>query len=369
MKFICTQANIAKGLAQVVPVAGRNVQLPILSHVLCEAKEGVLHLTATDLENGIHTTVAGKVEREGSTTIPARKVFEYIQQVPGSHPLTLERTDTRLTITTEGFKAQFPVNESDEFPLLPTTKESAGVTLPASQVCTALQGTAFAAAREETRPEIHSVYMVVTAREVRVAATDSFRLAEAIIPLEAGESEHEFSVLLPLSTAQEIVRLFSEEKEITLYPHENQLIVNGADTELTSRLGVGQYPDYQQIIPTQFKVDGVVDTDALRRALKTVSIFLPRDSRRVHMLVNPGQETLILKVEGSEAGAGEVTVPFEGEGEGLDILFNAQYLLEGIQRIATPKCHVQCAGTSEPALFRPTDTVQRFVYVVMPIQV
>src|SRR5690242_6124840 len=104
MKFICTQDNLSQGLARVVPVAGRNQQLPILQHALLELKDGVLHATCTDLEVGIHAIIPGKVDIEGSCTVLARKFLEFIQQLPKTNPLTIELQNTTLVVETTGYK-------------------------------------------------------------------------------------------------------------------------------------------------------------------------------------------------------------------------------------------------------------------------
>src|SRR5436190_21960611 len=90
MKFICTQENILKGLSHVAPVAGKNTQLPILKYVLLQVKNHVLHLTATDLEIGIHAIIGGKMVMEGSCVVPARPLMDYIQQLPRANSVTLE---------------------------------------------------------------------------------------------------------------------------------------------------------------------------------------------------------------------------------------------------------------------------------------
>lgn len=366
MKFICTPENLARGLSQVAPLAGRNAQLPVLRHVLCQTKDGVLHLTCTDLEIGIHTTVLGKVEAEGNFTVPARTLFEYVQQLPTTHPVVLDRQESILSITTEGFRGSFPTAEADEFPLLPSAPTSTTITLPASLFCEGLVTTLFAAAKEETRPEIHSVFVQAVGEELRLAATDSFRLAEEVIPLPQATTD--FSFLLPLTTAHEVIRLFSEEESLTMRPHENYITFQSGGLELSSRLMEGSYPDYRQIIPDTHTLTGEVERTALLRALKTLAVFLPRDTRRVTLTAQPDAHRLLFKVAGSETGAGEVEVPFKGEGQPLEILFNIQYLLEGVQRLPTEMIQWQLVSTSDPALLMPVGGSRTYRYLVMPIQ-
>lgn len=365
MRFICTQENLLEGLSSVAPIAGRNKQLPVLNHLLCQIKDGVLHLTATDLEIGIRTTVAGKMEEEGSCTVPARKLLDYVQQLPATNPLQLQRNENRLSLSTEGFQAHFPVAQADEFPLLPVAETTQKLTLNAELLCQGLQSTAFAAARDATRPEIHSVFVIGEGTTLRLAATDSFRLVEEIITLD--EPVERFSFLLPLTTTHEVIRLFSSRLTLVVIPHTNYITFQEGGAELSSRLMEGTYPEYQQIIPTRFAVEGTIEREALVRALKTLLVFLPRDSRRVTMQFLPSDEVIRLRV-GGEAGEGEVTVPFSGEGEGLEVLFNIQYVLEGIQRLPSSQCRMQVGGVSEPVVFRPVGGERQYLYVVMPIQ-
>lgn len=373
MKFICTQENINQGLARATPLAGRNAQLPILENALLGARDGVLHVTCTDLEVGIHTTIPGKIEQEGSCTVPARRLFEYVQQLPTTNPLTLELVGTRLHVTTTGFEAQFPTTPDDDFPLLPTPPSSTGTSIKGPEFCQALTQTIFAAARDETRPEIHSVYLAGGEKRITIAATDSFRLAERVIPWEEA-AEQALNLLLPLSTAQEVVRLFSDAALLHFTPHDNHLTITGGPSKLSSRLIEGKYPNYQQIIPQSSTTSGTIDRVALIRALKTLTVFLPRDSRRVELQIKPRQHTIALQVAGHDSGQGNVALEFSGEGPNTTIIFNIQYLLEGVQHMDGPTIQLQCTGSTDPVVLRPhhADATpadhDAYTYVVMPIQ-
>lgn len=365
MEFTCTQENLITGLARAVPIAGRNTQLPVLTHVLLQLREGVLHVTATDLELGVHTTIPGKVATEGECAVPARNLLEYVQQLPVTHPVTLKLRDNTLHITTKGFKAQFPTASPDDFPLLPTTPKGDQVQFPAKQLCQALSRTLFTAARDDTRPEIRSVYIQVESKEVIVAATDSFRLAEERVA-HTSDSES-FTLLLPLPTAQEFVRLFSDSDEVVVAPHESHVTFTAPEIDLSSRLVDGSYPDYQQIIPQSFTTTGVVKREELQRALKTLTVFLPRDSRRVALSVAPDQGKITLTTGGGDAGEGRVELAFDGEGASLNTLFNIQYLLEGLQYIKDEQIQCRFVGSTDPAVMR-AEGDDSYTYVVMPIQ-
>lgn len=365
MEFICTQENLAQGLSQVVPVTGRNTQLPILQNILLEVREGVLHVTGTDLEVGVHAIVGGKAEGQGSCVVPARQLFEYVQQLPGDHPVEVRHTARSLAVTTPGFRASFRVAEVDDFPLLPTVQGKGGVSLNARLLCQGVGDVLFAAAREESRPEIHSVFMAGEAGSLRLAATDSFRLAERVIPIEVGQEK--FSLLLPFPAAQEVVRLFATQETVHLVPQDTLIQLRGEGVELSSRLLDATYPDYRQIIPQTATTHLMVEREVLVRALKTLLVFLPRDSRRVKLAATPKKRTLHLQVAGGEAGEGEVTLPIAGEGETQELLLNIQYMLEGAQHLMGRECQLAFSGAEAPVVFRPK-TEEGYVYVVMPIQ-
>jgi DNA polymerase-3 subunit beta len=365
MKFICTQENLLGGLTSVSPLAGRNSQLPALQHTLIEVRDGALNLTCTDLEVGARVVVGGKAEGDGGCTVVARQLLEYVQQLPTTNPITLENKQGRLRLTTKGFSAQFPVGEVDDFPLLPTSPQKKTTSLDGSLLSGALARIIFAAARDEARPEIHSVFMSGGDGGVRLAGTDSFRLAEYILPVQ---NPGNFSFLLPVSTAQEVSRLFAQDEHVDLLQEENYVVFRNEGLYVSSRLVDGTYPDYQQIIPTTFVAEGIVRREDFLRALKILNVFLPRDSRRVALAVNPTKGFLKFRVEGSESGQGEVTVDFDGQGKQLDILFNVNYLIDGAAHTGGDELLLKFGGKSDPVVLSPQGDQARYLYIVMPIQ-
>lgn len=366
MKFVCTQKNLVTGLIAVSPLASRNPQLPVLQYVLLEVVESMLHCSCTDLEIGARVVVAGKAEKAGSCTIPARRLLDYVQQLPDSSPLTLTLQGQQLLIATEGYSARFPAAAADDFPLLPARPGTAPVVLEGRSLGVALTHTLFAAARDESRPELRGILVRGGEDEVRVAATDSFRLAEYVLPA-AGVSE--FQVLLPLSAAQEIVRLFNEAETLSFFMGDNHMTVQVGEAVLSSRLIDGSFPDYRQIIPQSTSLHGVVKREEFLRALRVLNVFLPRDSRRVTVQARPEAGEIVLRVVGGESGEGEVKVAFQGTGGELEALYNITYLLEGVTHVLSEECELRCNGASDPIMVVPGGQQGRYVYLVMPIQV
>lgn len=365
MKFTCTQENLLRGISQTAPIAGRNSQLPILTHVLLQAQHNTLVLTSTDLEIGVRTVVGGKMGQGGVCAIPAKKLFEYVQQLPKTHPVTIERMGGGVTISTKGFTAQFSSSDPEEYPLLPESVGKNGVTIASSILCDAIGSTVFAASREDARPEIKSVFLSWGDGGFHVAATDSFRLAEYTCRIP---SSNEFSVLLPISSAQEVARLFSQVSDVRVTSYDNYVSFEAAHIEVTSRLIDGVYPKYEDIIPTTHSTEMRIGRDEFLRALKTLSVFLPRDSKRVSLSIKPSEGELVARVRGTHAIEGEVRCSIEGSGSDVDVLMNVQYLLEGVIHGAEQTCEVYFLGQYDPVVFRRQGKSSAYLYVVMPIQ-
>ncbi len=364
MKFTCTQENLLKGVSQTAPIAGRNSQLPILQYILLRAEHNTLTLTATDLEVGIRAVIGGKMDQDGGCVLPAKGFLEYVQQLPKTNPVTLERKGNVVHVSTKGFHAQFSSSDPDEYPLLPGGEKESVVVVSAEEICSGVSRTIFAAAREETRPEIRSVFFIWKEGKLRIVATDSFRLAEYIIQ---DDSHEDFSLLLPLSSAQELLRLFQGQKEIHITLYNNYVSFTSDGLELTSRLIDGQYPRYEDIIPTTHTTEVHVDRGQFLRALKTLSVFLPRDSRRVALSIMPDTNELVARVAGGDLGQGEVKLDIECDGESVDVLMNIQYLMDGITHSLGEACDGYFSGQYDPVVFRQTEKNSVYTYVVMPI--
>jgi DNA polymerase III subunit beta len=369
MKFICTQQNLLRGLMQTAPLAGRNMQLPVLQQVLLEVRDGVLRMACTDLEVGARVVVLGKAEREGGGTVAARLLLSFVQQLPIGQPVVLDVIEERyLAVSTEGVSARFPLSAADDFPLLPRPVKKKSLLLDGRFFCQALARVAFAAAREETRPEIHSVFIKKQGKELKIAATDSFRLAEQRVDW-SDETDVDFSLLLPIETAQEVIRLYNNTDQLRLYIQENYVAFEGEGVELTSRLVEGSYPDYEQIIPKKFTAEGLVNKDEFMRALKMAGVFLSKNSKRVSALFQVEREKLILRAEGQERGRGKIELKFKGKGKGGEVILNFQYLTEGAQHAVGDKCWFGFNGEGRPILLKPESDKLAYVYLVMPIQV
>lgn len=365
MKFIGTKEHLQKALKSVGGVAGRNPALPILRHVLIKIERGRLRLAATDLEVGVLTWVAGKVEDdEGTITIPVKQLTEYVGNLPSDH-VHLSTTKGALMITCGSSRASFQGESAENFPLIPMVKEGQRFTVKAPDFAAALDRTMYAAAPDDVRPELSGVLLQGKNSLLVFAATDSYRLAESRVrPPE--ELKKEFRVILPLRAAQEIRRALDGEESATITISEGQILLETPTTHLVSRLVDGAYPDYAQIIPEKTPITVSLLRHDLLRALRAASIFSSGEASSVLLETTP--MSLKVTATAQELGEAAAEVPADIHGGEVSVNFNHRFLLDALSALPSERVRLGLASASVPAVVRPDGDDRETLALVMPIK-
>lgn len=367
MKIICTQENLKKGLAIVLQTVKKTTALPILSNVLVSTENGRIKLSTTNLEMGTTCFIRGKIENEGKTTIPANLIYSYINNLPPAK-LLLDLNNTVLNLECESFKAQIKCLDPAEFPLIPKIEGSAICKLETEKLKKALSAVVFAAASDETRPEIAGVFLKIEEDKLRLAATDGFRLAEKTVAL-AQKPARTISFIIPHQTASELLRILlkSDEGLVEIYSKENQIKFKVNDVEFVSRLVDGQYPDYLKIIPDRFSTKIKLNSGELSNAIQQASLFSKIDSNEVEINILPKNGEIKIQAESGQAGSNKAVLRGEGEGKDEKIIFNYQYVLDGLGAIDGDFVNLLMSGDIGPAALRPEGS-NDYIYIIMPIK-
>ncbi len=365
MKLICTQENLSRGLAIVSRGIGKSPSLPVLANILLTTEKGRLKLQTTDLEIGITYFSGGKIEKEGGITIPAQLFLGYIDNLP-SAKVKLEVKDKTLHISCENFEADIKGIDAEEFPLIPKIEKKSICTVAASDLKEALSKVSFATALEEARPEIAGVYMNIS-QNLRLAATDSFRLAEKTIKLKQ-PVKGSVEVIVPSRTIQELIRIISEEaKDVDVLVSENQIAFRLDDSELVSRLVDGKYPDYKQIIPKEYTCQAILDTGDLQSSIRTASLFSKTGVFDIKIDIRPKEDEVIITSESGQVGSNVAKIKGKVEGKAEKVTFNYRYLLDGLDHMTASQVLLGVTGDATPACLKPQDE-KDYTYVVMPIK-
>lgn len=368
MKFSVLQENLKQGLTAVAHIAGKNSSLPILNNIKMEAINGNINLTSTNLEIGINSVVRGKVEQDGSFTVDAKIILDFINLLPNKK-IDIELLDNKLIINCESFSTKINGLTSDEFPLIPTIADALKISVDVNELVGGLSQVIFAVAPQDGRVELSGVFCVVRDGLLTLVATDSYRLAEKTITI-SGEVTTEMSVIVPVRTMQEVVRIISNLKGVTnvdISITENQILFSTDSVEIVSRIIEGQYPDYKQIIPTTHKTKARVSVSEYVRSIKAASIFSKSGVNDVSLDL-PADKN-ILMISATSGQVGESVSQIEAMVEGVDngVVVNYRYLIDGLNSLKTEMVDLLVVDGNTPCVFKPVG-VDNYQYIIMPIR-
>ncbi|MBI5465964.1 MAG: DNA polymerase III subunit beta [Candidatus Kerfeldbacteria bacterium] len=366
MKFVCTKENLFSSLALTARAANKTTSLPILSNILLRATKAGLELTATNLEVAVVTTLRGRVEKEGAVAVNARLITEAVSFFPNNQ-VELDLEGTTLTLRCGKHRTIIRGVVTDDFPVIPEVVGGSEFIVSSLELKRALERVEFAINPDENRPEIAGVYFSAQANKLVVVGTDSYRLAESTTSQVKGSGTKQF--IVPLRAAQEVVRVLDNtDEEVKLVVTENQVAWFVGDSKVVSRLVAGQYPDYQQIIPREFSTNVVVGREEFVRAVRAASLFVRAGINDVKLSLDPGQG--LMKISSANSQLGENMDELEikgGGGQPNEIVFNYQYLLDGLQAVGTNQVILEVVNPNSPGVVRP-DKEEGYLYIIMPIR-
>jgi len=369
MKLTCLQENLKKGLSIVNHLKSSNISLPILNNVLIKATKGKIVLTTTDLEIGIKTVVRGKVEKEGEFTIPIQLFSNYINLLPNKQ-VKIEAQKDFLLIKCENYFTKIKGIPASEFPLIPKVEKKEKFSFKIKELKKAIHQVNFVVNPSEMRTEISGVLFNFNAPKegfTTLVGTDSYRLAEKIVEFNNFNNKENKKIIVPLKTLQELLNILEDgEEEIEIYLSENQILFFFNETELISRLINGEYPNYKQIIPEEFKIEAKTSIDKLIQAIKGTGLFSRSGINDIDLDFNSKDNEIIISSSNSEIGESTSKVEADISGENGKITFNYRYLLDGLQNLEDEEVVMKISDSKSPGLIKSIKD-ENYIYIVMPI--
>lgn len=381
MHIACTQENLLQGLSLVSHIAGKNPNLPILSHVLLKTDSGNLKLYTTNLEMAVSALVRGRVEQEGEFTVPAKLLQDYIALLPAGK-IDLVLTDEGLEIRADGKSTKIKGMPASEFPLIPRLVKEGGYKMDVAAIRQAISQVGFAVSSAESRPELTGVVCAFRSESapesVVLAATDSYRLSERVVSLVGGSDVRATKCILPARAIMEVGRVLSSYKDEVGMPElvewsiaDNQFVLTYGNVELISRLIEGSFPDYHQIIPRQFQASVIVSRSEFAKAIRAASLFSRQGLFDVHIALG---DVGVMEVFSADTGTGahKTTLAVESENwSAQKITMNFKYLSDGLNAMPSDRVRLQIVDAMNPLVMTPVEdekTRTGFLYIVMPIR-
>jgi len=345
----------------------RRNTIPILSNVLMEAREdGSLRLMATDLDLQVDESVPATVTQPGATTVSAHTFFDIVRKLPEGSQVELTAAEGKMQVIAGRSRFNLSTLPRDDFPVIAEGDLPTRFELPAATLREIIEKTRFAISSEETRYYLMGIFLHVIDDQMRAAATDGHRLARVTVARPDG-AEGMPDVIIPRKAVQELYRLLEEldgTVEISLSPTKIRFGLGSAI--LTSKLIDGTFPDYNRVIPTANDKLLKLDPKSFSAGVDRVSTIASEKTRAVKMSVD--RDKVTLSVTSPENGVATEEVPADYSSDGLEIGFNARYLLDILSEIEGDTVEVHLADAAAPTLLRENDK-SNALYVLMPMRV
>jgi len=372
MKIEVLKENLKNSLSVVEKIVGKNLSLPILDNVLINTEDNFLNLNSTNLETAIKIWVLAKIVKPGRAVVPAKFLSSFVSSLPNDK-IILEQRGQGLHIECKNYKTDVQGFNPEDFPIIPEFKDAQVIEIDNKKLCQGLSQIVDIASISQSRPEISGIYFNFFKNSVRIAATDSFRLAEKNITLDVAVKK-DFSLIIPQKPAKEIINILAEKDGKTkIYILPNQVMFeflmkefSHPEVQIISRLIEGEYPNYQEIIPTKFKTEVVLKRDEFLDQIKTASLFSGKLSE-VKIKINPNKKEVEIFAQDPEIGQNQSSISASCQGEPMEISFNHKFLTDGLARIKSSEVSFSISSQEGACLIKPVGDVS-YTYVVMPIR-
>jgi DNA polymerase-3 subunit beta len=375
VKITCKQQDLSRGLSAVSHAVSNRSTLPILANILLATDNGRLKLSATNLEIGINCWVDCEIHEEGSTTVPAKLLTDFVNSLTQDPvDITVPEDSNKINIKGEGSSANIKGMDASEFPLIPSAEGGEPpVILDAALLKEMIAEVTIAAGEDESRPVFTGVLVQVGNEQLTFAAADAFRLAVRIAPLP-GDATSRGDILVPARTLEELGRILPADGAVQMIvtPNRSQVLFHTDQVDLVSRLIEGNFPNYRQIIPKEHTTRAVVETKTFAARVKSAALFARDSSNIVRIKIQGGDSsglepgTVTVEATAEDLGDNVGVLNAAVDGPEQQIIFNVRYLSEVLAVIGTPEVAIEVNGPTKPGVIKPVGATD-YTYVIMPM--
>lgn len=374
MKAVVLKENLKDALFVGERISTKSISLPILSSILLSAEKNILQIEATDLEVGVRFRILSKNEQEGRVVIPSKSLSQFLGFVR-ENQLTLKAENQNLEILGKGFTTVLKGLNPEDFPIIPSLKGNEPfLELEAQTLCKGLASVAGFTSQTQTRPEISGVLFSFQKNTLKLVATDSFRLGEKTLYLQ-NDTPVDATLIVPTKTCRELIGIFGEltgtlrvtvSPTLVAFSYENQERPELPKIQLISRVIEGDYPHYQDVIPTTYETTVFLEKTEFVNQLKASSLFSGK-TNEVRLIVDSKEQNVEFSAKNLETGEHVSRMKANVEGPRQEASFNWRFLVEGILHITNDTIELGLTGQESPVILKPK-AAQGYLYVAMPIK-
>ena len=381
MKFRVERDTLADAVAWTARSLPARPAVPVLGGVLLEVTDNTLTVSGFDYEVSTQVEVEVHAAIAGRALVSGRLLAEISRALP-PHPVDVAVDGPKVTISCGSARFTLPLMPVEDYPTLPTMPTTAGV-VDSATFATAVAQVAIAAGRDDTLPMLTGVRLEIEGDELRLAATDRYRLAVRELPWKPEQNELSAQVLIPARTLSESAKTLTTGSEITLAlagggAGEGMIGFAGPARRTTTRLLDAEFPRFRQLIPAEHTTSAIVEVAGLIESIKRVALVTDRVAQVRMEFADDG---LRLTAGGDDVGSAEEELPCELEGAPLTIAFNPGYLLDALGVLHVERAQLTFTTPNRPALVRPVppppaegseeapaDAVPGYLHLLMPVR-
>jgi DNA polymerase III subunit beta len=353
-------------LQTVSRVASTRSAIQALSGVQLVVGADSCELRATDMDVSLRVPLNVEVAREGIVVLPGRLLLDVVRSLPAP-AVSLELRPAEQDVELISGKATFHIRtlRAEDFPPFPEPDSESGVSMPVEAFVTTALKVAGSASRDETRPVLTGIQVSAADRELRMVATDSYRLSVKETELETPLGSA-FEVNVPARALQELARIAgaAEQEQLTVSVLQNQVVFRLDGVTLSSRLIEGQFPNYSQLLPDSFEYELRLAGGELTDVVRRISLLAQKNAP-LRLAFNPGE--LTVSAQTPDVGEASESLPVAFQGEPLEIGFNPEFLREGLEAVEGGDLLLKLISPLRPGLIQSADGTG-FQYLIMPIR-
>lgn len=366
MKIKTKREDFLEPLQSLGGVVERRQTLPILANILIKASDGLMDMTATDLEVELKTQAVAECEGESEFTIPARKILDICKALPENADIYIQVDKDKAKVTSGRSRFTLGILPAQDYPVIEATASTNIITLREREFKQLIDRTSFAMAQQDVRYYLNGMLLEVNNKNIRTVATDGHRLAMSEI-INQNKDQNEIQVILPRKAVLELSRLLNEfDQDIKIELSSNYLKVLLQNSIFTTKLIDGRFPDYLRVMPTGSDKELIADKNQLKQSLSRASILSNEKYRGIRFNVLNG--VLQLQAHNPEQEEAEEELEVIYQGEDIKIGFNVGYLLDAISVIKESQIIMELKDSNSSTLIYGKDNKES-KYVVMPMRI
>jgi DNA polymerase-3 subunit beta len=362
MKVTVSKDALANILRKVLNAVNAKTTIPVLNNVYLEANANGLTLAATDLEVYVKSTTAASVEREGKTTLPARKFAQIVGALPEGDVVLDTDNGQQTAISCKKSFFKIVGLDAEEFPAEESLVDSWEFTIAADEFRKILSKVSYAASMDETRHVLNGILLSIRSGIMTAVGTDGRRLALLEKSLDT-EAPTDCDVILPAKTVGELIKILDTDAALKVEISDTRVAFSLGQTLIVSKLVEGSYPNYRQVIPASFTLSAVLPRDLFSTVLNRVAMVVSETSASVTLKLD--KALALLSANSAEIGEGNESFEMSYDGNPVEISFNPQFLMDPLKHLESDQVLLQFNDEFSPVSLSGDEG---FLYVIMPMR-